>query len=437
MKRLLSVLLSLFVFAGSMLLTSCKDKIMGYSVLLWASEEYGIPSGEVVPVYIKSNISHVYVAETPEGEKIELPLWQLTEPVKKNKIEEVKNKYKENAATYAAVKVDGLPGRAEAVNTSKQVYRFRKGEVLKVLYKGSGTAPMTGDTPLEGDWYRFLTATGVQGWCFSYSLDIYEAGLDGLPLDKTLGIEVEEDDGIIDYIADRLWYPEGFASMIAEDNIDTNTMLPSYNFKIDIANNKVSLNTEKNHNSWTYEGFKKTGTDEYTLTNIPVIIIYKNNNFIILRYTGASGKPEDLGFVILDKDLNSVLSAERTRRSNLLSKIRKNGPSYSSSTYGKITFNSDNSVNWDNFQMLVPFVIKSSAKNTGTVSMKYTMTKELAKTYDGIITFRFTGLNEDVNFLYKFENGGLRLEDTSSAVYNGYQIKTRSQSPVIMYFSAN
>ena len=47
----------------SFLLVSCSDKIMGYSVVLWTIPEHQIESGQVVPVYIKSNISHVYVLE--------------------------------------------------------------------------------------------------------------------------------------------------------------------------------------------------------------------------------------------------------------------------------------------------------------------------------------------------------------------------------------
>ena len=69
--------------------------------------------------------------------------------------------YADNAATYASVKLDGLPCRAEPVNTAKQVYRLRKGEVIKILYKGEGQKPMAGKTALEGDWYRILTDDGT------------------------------------------------------------------------------------------------------------------------------------------------------------------------------------------------------------------------------------------------------------------------------------
>ena len=153
MKR---ILFFLFILS-SFFLIFCKDKVIGYSVVLWNNPEQEIKSGDVLPVYIKSNISHVYIAGknlnlNENEQKIEIPLWQLTEPVKKNKLSSVKEKYQENARTYANVKTDGLPCRAEPVNTAKQVYRLRKGEIIKILYKGNGQSPMTGGKPLPGEW---------------------------------------------------------------------------------------------------------------------------------------------------------------------------------------------------------------------------------------------------------------------------------------------
>ena len=54
---------------------------MGYSVLLWSVPESGLSDGDIVPVYIKSKISGVYVIGIPDTEdKIEVPLWQITDP---------------------------------------------------------------------------------------------------------------------------------------------------------------------------------------------------------------------------------------------------------------------------------------------------------------------------------------------------------------------
>ena len=213
---------------------------------------------EILPVYIKSNISHVYVAGvktkaedgTETVEKIEVPLWQLTEPGKYKDVLKRVPKYQECARTYAKVKIDGLPCRAEAVNTSKQVYRFRKGEIIKILYKGKGQIPMSGSKPLPGDWYRILTENGTQGWCFSYSLELFQTDENGnMPQNQTVDEEVDEDK-YFPTILNKNWYPDSFKTLIDAGNIDLTTLNASYFFRIDIETEKVILNLSDIHESW-------------------------------------------------------------------------------------------------------------------------------------------------------------------------------------------
>ena len=79
--KVAAVFAALFIFA----LTSCSG-IIGYSVVLWNIGDQKITDGTVVPVYLKSNISHVYVISAPDSEeKIEVPLWKLSEPKSKGK----------------------------------------------------------------------------------------------------------------------------------------------------------------------------------------------------------------------------------------------------------------------------------------------------------------------------------------------------------------
>ena len=65
---------------------SCSNEIIGYSVVLWNIPEALIADGEVVPVYMKSNISKTYLIGTPdETQRIEVPLWKITEPATEGK----------------------------------------------------------------------------------------------------------------------------------------------------------------------------------------------------------------------------------------------------------------------------------------------------------------------------------------------------------------
>lgn len=441
-KNFLAVLRLLTLTFCLIFLSSCEDKVMGYSVLLWNVPEHKLQSGDILPVYIRSNISHVYVvgitneetADAKELQKIELPLWQLTDPVKKAKVGALAKKYEDCAHSYALAKVDGLPCRAEPVNTSKQVYRLRKNESIKLLYKGKGQSPMTGGKPLEGDWYRILTSDGTQGWCFSYNLNIYQTDESGQKIGGEMLEEEEQEDNYYNSILNKAWYPDSFSSMISSGNIDITKLHPSYNFIIDTKNNKVSLNMSGIHESWDYTGYTKTDDFEYTLKDIPIIVVYKKASFIVLRYTDESGKPQELNLVTLSEDINSIVAAEKERRAAAYEKVASATGELSSSSYGKLSFNTDGTFKWTGYKLLVPSIISAGAKNAGTCSVKYAVGKALASSYDGVLTFKFEGTNDEVNFLYKLESDGLRLEDATDASFNGILVTARSSSPLILYF---
>ena len=75
---LCGLIISPLIFCG------CSDR-MGYSVLLWSLPDQGLQDGEIVPVYIKSNISQTYViGKMDSDQKFEVPLWQITEPASKS-----------------------------------------------------------------------------------------------------------------------------------------------------------------------------------------------------------------------------------------------------------------------------------------------------------------------------------------------------------------
>lgn len=424
--------LTSLVFLG--IFMGCSDKVIGYSVVLWNIPEQGIRAGEVLPVYIKSNISHVYIVGRADGEKIEIPLWQMTDPVRKNRIKNEAALYQEYAGTYASVKTDGLPCRAEAVNTSRQVYRLRKGEVIKILYRGDGQAPMTGGQPLEGEWYKILTDDGTQGWCFSYNLSLYQVDDDGLAVDENAVVAEDDSDERWAAIAASVWYPEEFKAMVDGGDIDLARLHPSYRFIVDLDGKKVSLNTSAIHESWDFAGYTKTDEREYSLKGIPLRITYRNPQYIVLRYTDSSGKPQDLNFVTLNVNLNEIVNAERQRRNQAYRRIAAQGK-YSASSYGTLTFNEDGTFRWTGFKLLVPSVISASAKNAGTASIKYSLAKSLQSSYDGVLTLKFDGAAEEVNFLYKLEDGGLRMEDASAAAFKGNLLTARGAEHTIIYFT--
>ena len=428
-----------FTAAASFLLFSCSG-VMGHSVLLWDIPDKNLQDGDIVPVYIKSNISHVYVISVPgTGERMEIPLWQISEPQSRHKAKKLAKKYSEYVHTYAHVKLDGLPVRADTVNTAKQVYRLRKGETVKVLYKGKGQTVMAGKKPLEGTWLHILTQDGTQGWCFSYNLDLFKTERGGAAEGGESSSQTEEKDSVIESVLAKTWYPDYFRTMIESKRIDPARMNASYSFSVDRENNKVNLNLPEIHQSWTYSGSTKLSDTEYTLNDIPVKITVKNDTFIVVTYTDENGKPQDLNFITLGDttDIAALVAEEKDRRLRIYEQVYMFGPEFSSSNYGQLSLKNDQTFAWKGYKLLVPSVINASAKNGGTVSVKFFLGDDLAQSYDGVLTFRFDGTNKDVNFLYKMESGGLRLEDASGASYDGSTVNGRGMSPLVLFFQKN
>lgn len=393
--------------------------------------------GDLVPVYIRSNISQVYVIGTSQG-KIEIPLWQITDPEMKFKAKKTAQKFEEYKHTYASVALDGLPMRAEPVNTAKQVYRLKKAETIKILYKGKGQAVYAGKKPLEGDWLRVLTSDGTTGWCFSYNLRPFETDINGNQISGEVVEEENHVDAELTEMLKKTWYPESYKKMIDSGRIDPARINLNYNLHLDEETNKLSFVMPEAKKEWDYTGATEDNTivnaRAYKLNDIPIIVSVKNSVYIVVRYTGESGKPEDFNLVTIDADINQLVQDEIQRRESEYEQIYMFGPHFRSSSYGQLSLGEDHSFNWNNKNLLVPGVISSSAKNTGTVQIKYFLIRSLAQAYDGVLTFKFDGMNKEVNFFYKMEENGLRLEDATGAVLDGNVFRERGISPLIIFF---
>lgn len=422
-----------------LIFVSCSGRVKGYGVLLWNLPEQKLQDGDLVPVYIRSNISQVYVIGTSNG-KIEIPLWQITDPEMKFKAKKTAKKYEEYKHTYASVALDGLPMRAEPVNTAKQVYRLKKAETIKVLYKGQGQAVMAGKNALEGDWLRVLTSDGTVGWCFSYNLRLFQTDADGNRINGEIVEEENKVDAELTEMLKGIWYPESYKVMIDTGRIDPSRINLSYNLHLDEETNKLSFNMpEAKNKEWDYTGAVEDNTivnaNAYKLNDIPIIVSVKSPTYIVVRYTGESGKPEDFNLVTIEEDIEQLMQEEIQRRETEYERLYMFGPNFRSSSYGQLSLRENHTFTWNNKNLLVPGVIPSGAKSTGTVQIKYFVIRSLSAAYDGVVTFKFDGTNKEVNFFYKIEENGLRFEDATGAVIDNNTFKERGISPLIVFFN--
>ncbi|MBR1535426.1 MAG: hypothetical protein IJ630_00635 [Treponema sp.] len=437
-----------------MLFSSC-NKSLGYSVLLWSNAEHEIADGTILKVHIKSNISQVYVVSLPNSkENFEIPLWQATSPESKSKALKQQKRFSDFEHTYASVKLDGLPIRSDAVNTSKQVYRLREGEIIRCLYRGSGAAVTNGNGNMEGEWLRVLTSTGTFGWCFSHNLQLFQNdGFEVTNSKNESSVKLDElkgpsntDATIIKNLIAKKWYPESFQNMIKVGRIDTKKMNSALGFSFGLEENEnpdifagnAVLNTENAKGSWTYTEIKKTAEKEYEFkgSNLKMSIRGASSDIMILQYM-EKGRTKQETLIALNQDIDELVENEKARRLSELKRLSSSSQVYKSSNYGTLKFTGDNTLRWSNYKLLVPGIISKNAKENVTLSLDYFITSSLKSSYDGVLTMHFAGMEDEVNFLYKLTETGLRLEDATTSPIKDGVLTARSSSPMILFFEKN
>jgi hypothetical protein len=421
------------VCVSAFLLVSCSD-LLGYGVVLWSLPEHGLDDGEIVPVYLKSTISQVYVIALPTtNEKIEVPLWQITDPVSKRKAEKQCESYIAYQHQYAATLLDGLPVRQQAVNTSRQVYRLRKDEVLKILYKGTGQPVMAGDTPMEGDWLRVLTSDGTEGWCFSHNLRLFDIRYPGsMSTQDTSQTEIIQAE--LAEVFAKNWRPESYLPMILNNAIDLSQMNVEYGFTIDIAKKSGRLQLATVDLSFEFSSIIKEPGELYMLEGSPISLYLRDNDLLVVSYTNNRGIPIPYNFIPIDEPIDEIINMEIERRERLFADLLSLGPDFTSENHGSLHFSSGGNVTWTDNQMLVPFVISARSSPRGTVEFKYFIGEQLQAIFDGVITISLDGSEKENNFFYSIQNNGIQLEDASGVLPQNNIFSSRALNHTVMFF---
>lgn len=390
--------------------TSCERSI-GYSVVLWTLDEQGVADGTLVKVLLKSNISKVYVITHPITQlKVEVPLWKLSEPSSKAKALELAAKHSSYKGKYALCALDGLPMRSEKVNTSAQVYRLRKGETVRVLYESEGVIPTNGGVPLEGVWLRVLTEGGVQGWCFSYNLRLFDMASDGTRIGQATGEEAAQgEDEVLRKILEGKWYPDYYKTMAAKKQVDLDYVVTGWGFDSGYTSGVTKVSVAGLDESFEYSPFSKTQEASYKAEDAPVEVFWRGEGKIAVKVQDKAGKVFTRSFVELEESPEQIIAAEKERRRSSYKAIQSLGPDFRSAAFGTLSFYDGFSFSWSGFSALTPAVIPKGAGEHGTVQLKYFLEGSLASSWQGVITFVFEGSTKEVSFLYKREAMGLRL----------------------------
>lgn len=416
-----------------LLLSSCTGKI-GYGVINWSVPEYGLAAGDVVPVYIQSNIGQVYVVGLEGGavKRAEIPLWQLSLFKNRAAARKAAEERAEFRHTYASVKLDGLPVRSDPENTSRQVYRLREGEKIKIVKKGEGQPVIAANAPLEGDWYEVMTDDGTLGWCFSYNLALFDER------EADSGLQTVTDAGpdqTLENLLSRSWYPESWRAMLRANRVDVTKIDGRQGFFPGRASGIARIEGTDGVATFQYTGISRDDSGLYRFEGSSLTVQVKRSDLIMVQYTDANGMPRAEYFASLELTPDQIIQEETDRRADLLRSITLLSTRFVSGNYGVLQFMPDNRFLWSGYQLLVPSVIPSGAGADGQIQFDRFLGDSLPAAYTGAFSLFFDQASSPLTFLYTLDDKGLRLEYVPESLVRDGVAASRSLTPTVLFFS--
>ncbi|MDR1095740.1 MAG: SH3 domain-containing protein [Spirochaetaceae bacterium] len=447
-------------------LCSCTHKL-GWGLLLWSDEERGIPSGTVLPVYIKSNIEKTWIVEVPKefvkaGEravKFEVPLAELDLVGSRGAAEKRALEFGRYALSYAETLQDGLPIREAPENSARRVYRLRQGEILKILDVAEGVPAISATgAPLPGEWFRVLTEDGTRGYCFSYRLRLFEHA-PGTFITAAVDAGDERDAELEKVLAGK-WVSEAYSAMVNERKLNLEALSKKWGFSIGedtgIAhvyappNGATATRTGERQDinvTFPYAEIRSLGSRDWQLVdaagNGVLLIGLLSDTRLSVQYNTAAGLPLTLFFTTLSTPLDDLIVQETVRRDDLWESLLKHGSAWRSAYYGRIYLQPNKNIAWSGFDRLVPQFISNLALPSGRVSLSLFLDPALGQGYDGAFTIHLNSIGggtTQVHFLYTMEEGsavneyGLRLEFVPWDNIEDVTVRRRTPSPTILYF---
>jgi hypothetical protein len=388
------------------LVLSCGSPAIGYGVLLWAPDDSGLTSGDVVTVNAESEISDSYsVVADGQSDQIEIPRWRV-------EFYETRDAAGQRAAEYSAV-FDGkttlraratrnaLPIRSEPEATStNSVYRLRENEEVKLIGRQEEEVDLQG---LISYWYEALTQTGERGWVFGYTLDIYD------PTDPAFVMDSgRTEDPRIDQLLSNIWRPVSYVNMIANGTIDLDTFRVEYGLFPDPATRTFELVLPAHAVLFEYERITRVGQGRYIAEGTPLAFTFQRGNEISVQYS-FQGEQYVIAMQVIDTPIQDYIDAEIERRAKVYAEIQELGPNFRSDNYGSLTFEDEQRFTWGGYDRLVPNAIPAGASNSGRVGLNLFLARSLESQFDGAVSFEFAGTSRPVSFAYSLEPTGIRL----------------------------
>jgi hypothetical protein len=328
---------------------------------------------------------------------------------------------------YAECLFQGLPMRSEPSNTASRVYRFREGDLMKVLSREPGPVQVGN---LEGFWYQVLAEGGVEGYVFDYYLMVVRV-TDG---EQEILNARSDDDPVLDNILSSVWRPKSFNDMLADRQIDLSLFRPEYGIFPDPTEKTLTLRLPETSIKETWTDIVPAGRNRYDFLGTSFRITVNSDSFISVQYSD-DGTERFKAFVRLYRDMTEIIDEEISRREAVLEQLLEQGPVYGSRAYGELAILEDGTFSWSGKSSLISrSIISSSAGNRGSLEFDHFMDPAIAGSHEGVLSLRFDN-GEALRFLYAFEDGGLRLLLVPENVIDERRVRTDQYiDPIRLFF---
>jgi len=434
--------LLLFVSLLISAFSSC-TKTVGFGVVIWKDEGDVLELGNIVRIYAQSDSSKTYIVGIDgEEEEYEVPMRKILKVQRKKDAMELKDQLEPNLRMYAASLTDGLPLREEPDNSSKQRYRLRENQIVKLLWEGSGMPVERAGKLLDGKWFYVMSDDGVQGWCFSHKLEIFDMNVGRLEKRGILvGIlakenyEAEGEDGEMDEalqrVLDSTWHPEYYRKMLNNKIVDLDKMSQSYGFFAGKETNIAKVILPTIQRTFAYSNIKKM-RDKYRFGDSPLSVYIRNTDIITVEFTDEEGTRFYENFVTLNTSIEKIIENEKKRREGELKKL---AGTYASQNYGSLEIKEEGYFVWSGYTALVPFVIPNTADNGGKLVLKYFISRSIKKqtSYQGVLSFKFSSIEDTVDFMYEITDDAVVMEPVLKECIEDGIVQDRSDA-ITLYF---
>ena len=416
-----------------LILTGCGPGYQNYGVLLWGGPDATIADGSLVGILSSSEIRNVFAvvaADEEEAVPTEFDRWRVRVFGSRTEAETFAEEYAQFKGVLGKSTSQGLPIRISDDNLSTMIYRLRRDEIVKVLYRQEEETNLSG---LVDYWYQVLTETGVTGWVFGYNLDV--AALDDA---ENLQETVQANDELLSGLFTSQWKPEYYLPMIRDSQYDLSRFTPGYGLFADQNAKTIRISVPEESRSFSYSELFNPRYGQYLADGTSLQITIHNTERLTVQYETID-RVVSRTFVRITESIPELIRAELDRRELLYRSILEVGTEFSSNIYGSIRFAEERQgFVWQGYGSLDPSLRPQGFSGTGTLVFDRYLNRELAAEYTGVVSMvPEQGESwQRVSWLYTLTPTGIRFEFLDFGEPATLAVASRALSPFIIFFEA-